>query len=88
VYTRGSVPFFETYPGMYVPRPLRANVAYSDRTVRFLSQEILALTKLNWNSTQFDGGEPVTIQAARDVGTVLRFCGPDDVVAARYSFYM
>jgi hypothetical protein len=88
VYTRGSVPFFETYPGMYVPRPLRANIVYSENTVRFLSREILALTKLNWNSTQFDGGEPVTIQAARDVGKVLRFCGPDDPIAFRYSFYM
>jgi hypothetical protein len=73
---------------MYVPRPLRANIVHSEQTVRFLSQEILALTKLNWNSTQFDGGEPVTIQAARDVGRVLRFCGPDDIIAARYSFYM
>jgi hypothetical protein len=88
LYARGSVPFFETYPGMYIPRPLRATVVYSEQTVRFLSQEILALTKLNWNSTQFDGGEPVTIQAARDVGRVLRFCGTDDVIAARYSFYM
>jgi hypothetical protein len=88
LYTRGSVPFFETYPGMYVPRPLRANVAYSENTARFLSREILALTKLNWNSTQFDGAEPVTTQAARDVGKVLRFCGPKDSIAAHYSFYM
>jgi hypothetical protein len=73
---------------MYVPRPLRANIAYSENTIRFLSDEILALTKLNWNSTQFDGAEPVTIQAARDVGRVLRFCGPDDSIAAHYSFYM
>jgi hypothetical protein len=88
IYTRGSVPFFETYPGMYVPRPLRAIVEHSEQTVRFLGQEILALTKLNWNSTQFDGAEPVTIQAARDVGAVLRFCGPDDYIAPRYSSYM
>jgi hypothetical protein len=88
LYTKGSVPFFETYPGMYVPRPLRSNIAHSENTVRFLSNEILALTKLNWNSTQFDGAEPVTIQAARDVGRVLRFCGPDDSIAAHYSFYM
>ena len=88
IYTKGSVPFFETYPGMYVPRPLRANVAHSENTTRFLGNEVLALTKLNWNSTQFDGAEPVTIQAARDVGRVLRFCGPNDSIAAHYSFYM
>ena len=26
LYTKGSVPFFQTYPGMYVPRPLDVRV--------------------------------------------------------------
>jgi hypothetical protein len=86
--TKGSVPFFQTYPGMYVPRPLDVRVVSSEQTVRFLAHEILALTKLNWNTTQFDGGDPVTIQASRVVGQVLRFCGDDQIIAPRYGFYM
>jgi hypothetical protein len=88
LYTKGSVPFFQTYPGMYVPRPLEVRVASSEQTVRFLAHEILALTKLNWNTTQFDGGDPVTIQASREVGQVLRFCGDEQIIAPRYAFYM
>jgi hypothetical protein len=88
LYTKGSVPFFETYPGMYVPRPLHISVADSEQTSRFLAHEILGLTKLNWNTTQFDGWEPVSLRASREVGHVLRFCDPDQAIAPRYSFYM
>jgi hypothetical protein len=88
MYTKGSVPFFQTYPGLYIPRPLDVRVVSSEQTVRFLAHEILALTKLNWNTTQFDGGDPVTIQASRMVGQVLRFCGDDQIIAPRYGFYM
>lgn len=55
LYTRGSVPYYATYPGMYVPRPLKFQTAQGDESSRQLAQELLALTKLNWNNTQFDG---------------------------------
>jgi len=49
---------------------------------------MLSLTKMNWNQTQFDGGVPITLVAARKVGDVLKYLGPDDVVADRYAHYM
>ena len=88
LYTRGSVPFFQTYPGMYVPRPKNIRIESSEQTHGFLAQEVLALTKLNWNTTQFDGGQPVTLRASQEVGHVLRFCGDEQIIAPRYSFYM
>src|ERR1700722_17124442 len=36
------------------------------------AKEILALNKMNWNSTQFDGGLPLTLTAAYGVGNVLK----------------
>jgi len=88
LYTRGSVPFFETYPGLYVPKPTHITIEAAEQTKRFLNQEILALTKLNWNSTQFDGALPVTLRASREVSKVLRFCEPGQKIEPRYSFYM
>lgn len=88
LYTRGSVPFFETYPGLYVPKPTHVTIEAAEQTKRFLNQEILALTKLNWNSTQFDGASPVTLRASREVSKVLRFCEPGQKIEPRYSFYM
>ena len=88
LYTRGSVPFFRTYPGMYVPRPKNIRIESSEQAHTFLAQEILALTRLNWNTTQFDGSKPVTLRASHEVGHVLRFCAQDQIIAPRYSFYM
>jgi hypothetical protein len=88
LYTRGSVPFFATYPGMYVPRPVELRFDSADQTPKFLAQELLALTKMNWNNTQFDGAQPITTRAARQVGRILKYVGLDAPVEPRYSFYM
>jgi len=88
LYTKGSVPFFETYPGQYVPKPLALKVAAGDQTPMGHAREILALTKMNWNSTQFDGGMPLTLTAAHSVGNVLKHCSENQRIEPRYSFYM
>jgi len=59
LYTRGSIPFFETYTGLYVPRMLGFRREACEQTARFLGAELLALTKMDWNNTQFDGKDPI-----------------------------
>jgi hypothetical protein len=88
LYTRGSVDFFATYPGLYVPRTLEMDCVQISQTPKFLAQEILALTKMNWNNTQFDGGLPITVRASRQVGRILKYVGTDESVQSRYSYYM
>ncbi|MBD2302214.1 hypothetical protein [Nostoc sp. FACHB-190] len=88
LYTRGSIDFFSTYPGMYVPRPLKFRCERVEETPKLLAQEILALTKMNWNNTQFDRGEPITIRAARQVGRILKYVGKNDPLEFHYRFYM
>jgi len=88
LYTRGSIDFFETYPGKYVPIPLRIRSEKTEQTQRFLAREVLALSKMNWNNTQFDGAEPVTLRASRNCSSVLRYCSGGRQIEPRYSFYM
>lgn len=88
LYTRGSIPFFSTYPGMYVPRPLGFRCHEAEQTSRFIATEILGLTKLNWNNTGFDRRDPITIRAAREVGRIVKHLGEDDAVEGRYGYYM
>lgn len=88
LYTRGSVDFFATYPGMYIPRPLEIRCERTEQTPTFLAQEILALTKMNWNNTQFDGGDPITLRAARQVANILKYVPDGERVESRYGFYM
>ena len=88
LYTRGSVDFYKTYPGSYVPRGFLFRCERIETTPKHLAREMLALTKMNWNVTQFDGGVPITIEAARRVGKILKYLAPDQPVAHRYSYYM
>jgi hypothetical protein len=88
LYTKGSVDFFSAYPGMYVPRPLGFRCDQVAATPAYLAQELLALTKMNWNNTQFDGKEPITLRCARQVGQILKYFGPNDHYQPYYRFYM
>ena len=88
LYTKGSVDFFSTYPGLYVPRPLGFRCDRVAATPSYLAQEILALTKMNWNNTQFDGGQPITLRCARQVGQILKYFGSNDHYEPYYRFYM
>ena len=88
LYTRGSVQFFETYTGMYVPQSFLVRCDAVESTPQQICQEILALTKMNWNDTQFDGGAPITLLAARKVGGILKYVPEGGTVAEHYGFYM
>ncbi len=43
---------------------------------------------LNWNNTQFDGGEPITVRAARRVGDILKHVSETGKIQNRFRFYM
>lgn len=88
LYTRGSVWYYRTYPGLYIPQPIEIRIAESNESPNFLAREILGLTKMNWNNTQFDGKYPVTLGCARKVGEVLKYVGADEHAPVRYAYYM
>lgn len=88
LYTRGSVPYYETYTGKYIPSPIDIRLFEFDESPNLICEEILALTKMNWNNTQFDRRLPITIECARNVGDILKYLDEDDVMQLKYSFYM
>lgn len=88
LYTRGSVWFYQTYPGLYIPQPLELRIIKSEESPAFLGTEILGLTKMNWNNTQLDGKYPVTLGCARKVGEILKYLDEGDKPQIRYGFYM
>jgi hypothetical protein len=88
LYTRGSIDFYETYPGMYIPDPITIRPVDINHRPELLAEEMLALTKLNWNHSQLDGRLPITLRASRKVGDVLRHVPAEGGVARRYHYYM
>src|SRR5258708_20822639 len=88
LFTRGSVPIYRTYPGMRVPRPILIRPHVLDTPMRNVANDMLALTKMNWNTTQFDGALPIPIRAAKQVGKVLRHVPISQREATEYPYYM
>lgn len=88
LYTRGSVPHYETYPGKYIPQPLEVRIIEADESADIICNEILSLTKMNWNNTQFDRKYPITIECARKVGLIMKYLGEHEQPQISYSFYM
>lgn len=78
--TRGYVPRLGTYPGMEVPKPLEIEICQGEADITQVLQDILGLTKLNYNSCRFADGLPVTLKFADAVGEVL-ISGPGAVNA-------
>lgn len=88
LYTRGFVRHYETYTGKYIPQPLEVRIIEADESPETICHEILCLTKMNWNNTQFDGKYPITIECARRVGRIMKYLGNDERPQISYSFYM
>lgn len=90
LYTKGYVPELKTYPGVHVPAPFEVIKAQGDSSYKELCREILALTKLNWNTADFCSGLPITIGFSKNVGQFLKMFEDDEEQKPKnsYRFYM
>ena len=88
LYTRGYVEYYGTYPGKYIPNPIEIRLFSFDESPEQICKEILSLTKMNWNNTQFDRKFPITIDCSRNVGEILKYVSPEQKPQIKYSFYM
>ena len=88
LFTRGSVPYYRTYPGLRVPNPLMLRPHRHDTPLCDIARDVLALSKMNWNTTQFDGALPIPIRAAKQVGRVLKHVPIGQHESSEYSKYM
>lgn len=71
VWTSGYIPHLLTYPGREVPTPLKVRVVFGSSEIEQVIADILALTKVNFNSCIFSDGFPVTLRFADDIGEIL-----------------
>lgn len=87
VYLKGTVPYFHVYPGAYIPRALEFIREDGESSASDLARELVGLSKLNFNNTQFDSGDPITIRAARRVGDILKHVPSGKKVNARFRYF-
>lgn len=88
IFTQGYIPFLRTYPGMRIPNPLEIVEHHGDSSAAVISEEILALTKVNWNSCFFGSSMPITLRFATSVGKILAELPSGVTPQTKYKFYM
>jgi hypothetical protein len=88
LWTVGFIPRLETYPGREVPNPITVDIVRGDADLDVVLADLMALTKLNFNSATFSDGLPVTLRFADLVGEILT-AGPSDMKAPLpFKFYI
>lgn len=87
VYLKGTVPYFQVYPGAYIPRALEFACEDGETSASELAREIIGLSKLNFNNTQFDSGDPITVRAARRVGDILKHVPSGKKINSRFRYF-
>ncbi len=88
LYTTGYIPYYETFPSMAIPRPLEISIYEQESSLKKICEEILALTKLNFNNCNYYDSLPITIRFAQKVGEITQYIEPGIKPPDRYYFYM
>ncbi len=89
LYTTGYLPSIGAFQQGHVPSPLELTDHVGDTSRSKLLKEILALTKMNWNSARMYGLMPITLRFSRLVGDILReFPANGGEPSPKYKFYM
>lgn len=88
LYTRGFSPYLRTYPGAHVPLPLEILEHYGESPADTILTEILALSKMNWNSADFSLAKPITLLFSKRVGEVMATLSEDVDPKHEYLYYM
>ena len=87
LFTGGYMPSLQTYPGPHIPVPLEF-VRRDDFDEDAAARDVLALTKMNWNSAASWSRFPITLSFARQVGAIMSEVPPSETPHPAYRFYM
>ncbi len=71
LWSSGYIPRLATYPGWEVPNPLEIQVQKGNGRIETVVQDVLGLTKLNYNACLYGDSKPVTLRFADVVGNIL-----------------
>lgn len=88
LWTRGWTPRIQTYPGREVPNPLVIDISKGEADINVVLKDILALTKLNYDTCIFGDGMPITLKFADAVGEILTAGPIKDVPPLPFGHYI
>jgi hypothetical protein len=91
LWTNGYLPQLNTYIGPETPNPLFITILRSKAKMPEIGRilkDIMGLTKINYNSCNFNDGLPVTVRFARMVGEVLTMGAAKGAERQPFKFYV
>ena len=88
LYSTGYIPTMRAFPHGHVPSPLQIADHYGDASMDQICAEILALSKLDWNSAFFAAAEPITLKFSRAVSNVMREIPFGVLPLPQFKFYI
>ena len=71
LFGSGFKPRICTYDGWETPVPLRIDVLHGESDIEQVANDILGLTKLNYNACKLGDVQPVTVGFSDAVGEIL-----------------
>lgn len=87
LFTSGFMPELGTYPGPHVPQPFEVRCLGPESPLA-AAQDVLNLTRMNWNTADIRGKWPVSLSFARRVGGILDEYGEDDLVETSFRYFV
>lgn len=82
-------PKLNFYPGgRYIPKPLRIIKHYGTGSLEQIANEILGLTKMNWNSLNMYSQLPATISSSNDIARIGKLIGANSRHEYDYRYFI
>jgi len=92
LWSTGYIPQLDTYIGPETPNPLSITILRSKEgrlpSIDKVLEDILGLTKINYNSCNFNDGMPVTVRFANMVGDILTMGSVKSPGKQPFKFYI
>jgi hypothetical protein len=86
LFTTGFMPELGTYPGPHVPQPFEVQSIGEDASEA--AQDVLNLTRMNWNTADIRAKWPVSLSFARRVGGILDEYGDDELTDTSFRYFL
>lgn len=71
LFTRGFVPRLNSSTSLEIPNPLQIKITHGESEIMTVLEDIMKLTKLNYNTCIFGDGKPVTLRFSDTIGSIL-----------------
>jgi len=88
LWTAGYVPKLRTYAGREVPNPLLIEICRGTTDLQQVMNDVMGLTKVNFNACIYADGIPVTLRFADAVGEILTAGPPTDLPPLPFRHYI